>query len=703
MDNKSSDVKVKNNNDVKENPHDIKVKFDEGVKFENDVGFLPKKYKKYFKPPNHIFYKDLGKIQTGDFLLSIKADGYRSGIFINEYGICYRIDTYDFSLYPLGKTEKYKNVILDGELMIENIFEERIKPFILVFDIIFLDNLSDILVERIKLCKDIIDSITVENVNIDYILMKKYYEKKNLSEIFTTKIKKDGIIFSSVIGRECYRWKKKPTISIGLEFDDDDDFYMFFVKKNKDGKRLKQYIHYPSFSKVFHKENGSKLFTLSKALYNIVLNKYNKMSKKKEYFIVDIFLWKDIFMNCSKSYFDFDRIRYDKKYPENIDNVKDLFRILENPITLEDIFHIKISRYFPLKMKSRRGYEWSKYVKQVKHLVYKEYVTGNVLDLCSGKGMDMNIYERLKVKNVTLVESDNYQFNFLKKRIRKYNIKTRLINNDFNSMSLFKDIGKRFKSIVCSHAIQFAMDPYETSYGIENIGKLTDINGYVIILYLNGNKLYPATISSIYSNRKTKNRLIYDIDGDLHYHIDETCKCEEDVESEKVEDIKEEKSVDLMYQHDDIIKKIDGKFTRGTHIWVKLPGSFSVTREPIVYPNELITLMKNNGFNLVKDVPYFSILKNKRFERMSNFFNVSVFQKSKFIFSKYSFLDIADDVKNYILLFLEVGDINMLRKTCKNMNNVCTKYLEKDKLGYKLLENNYEEEYYSDSNSGYYS
>ena len=117
---------------------------------------------------------------------------------------------------------------------------------------------------------------------------------------------------------------------------------------------------------------------------------------------------------------------------------------------------------------------WRKYV----YFEIKKFIIGNTLEVGAGIGSFTNNYKHL-VKNLTLSELDEENFQYIKKKFENENIK---ITN-----SLTENINESFDTIMYLNVLEHIKDDIEE---INQAYKKLNKNGHLIILVPAHNKLY---------------------------------------------------------------------------------------------------------------------------------------------------------------------------------------------------------------------
>ncbi len=169
-------------------------------------------------------------------------------------------------------------------------------------------------------------------------------------------------------------------------------------------------------------------------------------------------------------------------YGNNYKVALEMYDYLKNPISLEELcehFTEKQGSSYFVKRKSREYSSMIAYNNQVKFQVMSRLRKfNNVLDIASGKGNDIFIYNGLEIKNMTFVEPDLNAMQELKRRytvlhvekfykytaMPKTHLQARFYLETFESF-YSKYPEKRFDAIVCNFACHYFLntpEDYET-------------------------------------------------------------------------------------------------------------------------------------------------------------------------------------------------------------------------------------------------
>ena len=680
--------------------------------------YLNRKKMKLFTSPLRTTTDVLIKMNIKDYVISSKPDGIFSALYIDSKGIGYYLYPLTKQLFKIGKMKNssYFNVICNGELMEKNHYGNNIHPYLLLFDILEWKNniVPNDLFKRVDICKDIIKYFEIykETNFISNVSIKSYVPIKSIHRIISSKKpKKDGLIFTPKYGKpgeNCIRWKPFPTLTVGLEYDKlECDFRIFFKDINHKKQFRKRYYDLTTRHYSVSKSNGSFLFKGEKIIlkrqFDKIYLKENPKWDKKTYpteLLIELFVDKDPFFPSENGHYIIKRCRYDKRYPDHINEVNDILNLIHNPVNLSDILGKKSMYKYWIPPSKKYG-DWVKYSKNVKKKLYSRWVqnNGSVLDMCSGRGSDANLLfslsKKKNIKDIYCLEKDEMQLNALKDFtmvIRKNNIigmdcNIKINQFDMNDPILPEYYQKKFDTIICSNAIQFAMDPTETCNGISNIKRLLKNKGVVILIFMNAEKLPPQ------SNRKCEcyltcengrsdfiinasESMTYSLNTEVYNYV-ESENCFDPLESY-------ENNTGLYYKYDNSELRKDNLYYDNTHVWVQIPTSLNAVREPLVYSDNLIFQFRNMGFELIEKGDFNRIKKNNT-SNLSDIYTYVILRNS---FSQKlipSILGMIDDNFFELLSFLDVTDIFSLGMVHRIFTDNCLKYMKLKQFEWQRL------------------
>jgi hypothetical protein len=597
----------------------------------------------------------------------------------------------------------YRNIICSGELMEKDNYGNNIHPYIILFDILYWNNniLTNDLFKRINICNDIIKFFKINNEGIlKYICVKSYVETKSIYRIISSKNhRKDGIIFTLKNGKpgeRCIRWKPYPTLTVGLEYDEKvNDYLIYFSDTNHKRQFRKRYYNIYSRCYTTCNYNRSYLFkhlqiSYKSFEYSYIKENINWDKKYPQTLLAELYIDYDIFGKSLLGNFDIMKFRYDKSTPDNINDVDEILTLMHIPIKLSNILGKK-SIYNYWLPQSENANNWIKYTKTVKKIIYERWTTdGNILDLCAGRGSDTTLLYMLskkkKFSSIYCIEKDDLQTEALHDfttMIKHDNLSgmdcnINIIQGDINDPNLYKKVNKKFNTIICSNAIQFALDPLEETYGIKNIKNLLNINGILIIIYMNGSKLVQPlnTLCHLGINRCCNYKHI-----STNFTESNVDKCNEYLnhyisKSDNIYNPREcyEKEIGLFYVYEQTDLRKDNTYYEKTHIWVKTPTSLNAVREPIVKEENLIHQFQNFGFELIEKNTFNSIKKNDI--NLSSIYSYAIFRNRYEKINKLLLFNLCDDVFFHIIEFLPVIDIFSFGMSHRIFTDKCLNHMK---------------------------
>jgi len=695
--------------------------------------YLSRQKMKLFHAPLHTTPSVLVDMNIKDYVVSAKLDGIFSALYIDNSGIGYYLYPLTRRLYKIGKTtnKNHYNIICNGELIEKDFFGKEIQPYLVLFDILEWKGnvLTNDLSHRVNICKSIINYFEINEKSVfKFISVKSYVPIKSIYRVISSKLhRKDGIIFTLKRGKPgigCIRWKPLPTITMGLDYDSkENDYRIYFSDKNYRNQFRKRYYDIYKRSYTIHNSSSSYLF--KDILTHENFNKFKNYidNNSIDNILVELFIDKDPFNLDSYGVFEFMRFRDDKKYPDNIENVNDILNLMYNPVRLDELLGKK-SIYNYWLTPSKKAHLWVKYSKSVKKIIYERWSTyGKLLDLCSGRGSDtMLLYGLSKKKSFTEIhclEKDDMQLDALfdfTTMIRNDNLSGMNCNisikkGDINDPKLSDKYVGKFDTIICSNAIQFAMDPYEEQYGLRNISSLLRENGILIIIFMDGDVLEKSfSINCEYNNCKYNNckcnncengcvthftrynHIIVDADNEIKYCNGYICSCYES-RFNPLESYKND--LGLFYTYEESKVRRDNTYYDPSHIWVKLPTAFNTVREPIVGKISLIRQLQNHGFCLIETNKFKDIKESKN--KLASIYSYAIFRNTSNCKLVSPFFLICEDVFYCILDFLKIIDVFSLGQTHRLFTDICLRYMKMEPIAWTRLyneisENNCEED-----------
>jgi len=677
--------------------------------------YLEKKKMKLFNAPLRTTPSVLVNMNIKDYVVSSKPDGIFSALYIDSGGTGYYLYPLTRRLYKIGKMTNplYYNTICNGELMEKDTFGDKIQPYLLLFDILEWKKkkLTNNLFKRIDICKKIIKYFKIDKkCKLKYISVKSYVPLKSIYRIISSKHpRKDGVIFTLKNGKpgtNCIRWKPLPTITVGLDFDKkENDFRIYFSDTNNRNKFRKRYYDIYNRYYTVHKSFSSFLFRdilNGSNIFDMVHSEHFKGKQPIGDYMIELFVDKDPFNKGGKGQFEIMRFRDDKQYPDHIDIVNDILNLMFNPIRLDQILGKK-STYSYWIPPSKNSNSWMKYSKSIKKIIYERWSnSGALLDMCAGRGSDtMLLYTLSKKKKFTSIhclENDIMQKDALSDfttMIRHDNLigmdcKINIKQGDMNDPLLPSYYQKQFDTIICSNAIQFAMDPYETQRGLDNIKKLLKVGGTLIIIFMNGDNLAKSAKvccqennctgydCANHSNEESDDKIV-DAGSNMDYYYTD-CNCYSS--SFNPLDIYKS-SVGLFYTYEKSELRKDNTYYDKSHIWVKIPTSFNAVREPIVRSSSLVFQLRNLGFRLIETNDFKSIKDEKH--ELASLYSYAIFENKSYKTCTMSFFMICEDVFFHILGYLNVVDIFSLGKVHRTFTDKCLKHMKLQPLEWGRL------------------
>lgn len=667
--------------------------------------YLDTKIMKLFKPPLRFTTNVLSSTNIKDYVVSSKPDGIFTALYIDGNGIGYYLYPLTRQLFKFGVMTNitYRNIICSGELMEKDSYGKNIDPYIILFDILLWHNniLTNDLFKRINICNDIVKFLNIDNgCGLKYISVKSYVETKSIYRIVSSKHpRKDGVIFTlknGKPGQRCIRWKPYPTLTVGLEYDEKmNDYLVYFSDTNHRRQFRKRY--YNIHSRCYTTCNNTRSYLFRHFLISHQSFKYSYLKENINWdgqfpknLLAELYIDYDPFDKSILGNFDIMKFRYDKSTPDNINNVNEILTLMYHPIQLSDILGKK-SIYNYWLPASENSNKWLKYTKTIKKIIYERWATdGAVLDLCAGRGSDTTLLYMLskkkKFSSIFCIEKDDLQTAALHDfttMIRHDNLSgmdcnISILQGDINNPHLYKKINKKFNTIICSNAIQFALDPLEETYGIKNIKNLLNIDGILIIIFMNGSKLVQPvkTVCHLGENRCNNDihqdtnfaEPIVDACDNIKYYY--TCTCSDSYNPRE----RYEKDVGLFYTYEETDLRKDNTYYEKTHIWIKTPTALNAVREPIVKEENLIRQFQHLGFDLIEKNTFNSIKKSDN--KLSSIYSYAIFKNRYEKLNKFLLFNLCDDIFFHIIEFLPVIDIFSLGMSHRIFTDKCLDHMK---------------------------
>ncbi len=602
-----------------------------------------------------------------EYLLSYKADGERGILLIDKNSSVY---VFDNNLNNIIKTNiKVKNnysTILDVEII-----RTSTKIIFLIFDVLvhnsndLRDNINFNLYKRLEIINNI------EYVNDFYeIKAKKYVDNFQIGiDLMLNEIdkeyEKDGLIFVPINEpypltkkwKNLLKWKPHEKNTI--------DFWIKEKNREEDGTIYELYINNPE-----NKENNLELFKPNMIDFNSLDVKIEDWSIEEPKEITwetkiydnefDLTLQKfkdqtvvEFYWSSNENRFVPIKIRWDKlqtksKWGNNINVAKDIWKNIKNPVKLHNLKNINNNNKNSTLFLNMRKYH--NYIKNYlyKYIAFeiKDSKTKSLIELCSGRGGDINKWIHNNFSNVLGFDISKGNIDECYNRLEKINDKnleykfvqldlTADITDDLNSM-----IKDKYSAVVCNFGIHY-MFKNETS--IKNFINICeqhlDANGFIVLTYIDQNILKDTL--------KDKNWLIEN--NNLIYSI-KILKENKEIWGNEME----------MYLNGDNIMS-------------------SISNEYLVNIEELVKLLGEN----------YNVVENKNFSEI-NSENFKLENYEKTISSLYSYIIIkkGDKKSENINVNVLSKKINKEPKSYLNEIEYNLSSLENLDLGFKLFKLN---------------
>lgn len=577
------------------------------------MDILQKEEKLLFTAPLHPFPENLRLLTTRKYFVSVKPDGRRIGILINE-GIVYLIKLPYFTCYPIGLTQTQGRHIMDGEYIWLNPDFSQCKPYVILFDI--LTSQEEHLLCRQNQLQLLIHSLILKpTVNITTIKTKTYYHTELTPYVLTSHSSpvRDGVIFTPEKGlpsQGVIRFKINPTFSVRIEFALEYDYLI--------GESIRCYCMVRDNNRYLYMDTNSyipKRIYINLNINELLVVKSNDNELKLSEGIYDI----DFNSNLLA-------FRPDKLEPDTVWNIEKLGKTNGSDI-LCYILDIPISCYhYDFACQPIGYYILSKYHNEVKSIIYNKYLKGQILDVGTGTGTDIQKY--LRNRKITRIDICQKYETSLEPKLRTeidYIKRSSVSCSRYYKINDLTTQDRLYDVVVSSFSWHYL---YEGQM-ITLMNKVT-MGGYIIIFYLNGDNIlgYNQTYHLGVKRQET------DHDVGVSYHV---------------------------YTSSPLIK----------------PKYISITRcnqdhdydETIINPGELTRQFTEHGFKKVIDLPFSEVLKSQFFPE--HVYNVSVFQKIKTIFKRSYLIDqLCPDILNLIFGYLNEIDSYNFMITCKYLYSI---------------------------------
>ncbi len=451
--------------------------------------------------PETLQKNDIANLYKNKYAVTIKADGERVMLFINNKGECFFIDNNLNNVWQTNMRSEMKDCIIDGELLISDTLD------FYGFDILFYNG-EDLrkkekcfLRERLALLKELTDKT---EQNSEYKLKMKDYYTENvfvgiecLEKINKTKC--DGYIFVPMEENYpmtkkwsgLYKWKPEELNTI--------DFYSV-----KEGNLWKLYVQKPV------KENPKKtekvLFDID-ILTNDTTNERKYMTSQTvfpdtildettgEEFMGNTVI--EYYWNKEKELFYPIRTRWDKTINEtkhgNFCKVAcDIWNSIHNPVSLEYLKKFTVSKntdkYFE---RMRKNHNW------IKMGLYNKYCKDidSLLELSSGRGGDLQKWKYNNIKkvigyDVSLKNIEECKSRIEREQLTNYKFYQLDLNKENADEIIYRDNEEKFKVVCCHFAMHYF---YESDKTIKNFIKILDTNlengGVFIATFMDDKKI----------------------------------------------------------------------------------------------------------------------------------------------------------------------------------------------------------------------
>jgi hypothetical protein len=473
-----------------------------------------------------------------DYLLTYKADGERGLLLIDKNSNVY---VFDNNLNNIIKTNiKMQNnhsTILDIEII-----RTRTKIIFLIFDILVYeskdlrDNVNYNLYKRLEL----INNIQYEN-DFYKIKPKQYIDNFQIGiDLMINEIDseylKDGLIFvpinepypSTKKWKNLLKWKPSEKNTI--------DFWIKEKTKLDDGIKYELYINNPE-----NKENNLELFkpnTMDFDSLDLKIEDWSIEDPKditwetiiynNEHDLLTNQIFKgstvvEFYWSFSENRFIPLKTRWDKlqsktKWGNNINVAKDIWKNIKNPVKLQNLKNINNNnRNTSLFLNMRKFHNYIKnYLYKYIAFENKESKTKSIIELCSGRGGDINKWIHNNFSKVLGFDISKVNISECYNRLEKLNDKnleykfveldlTNDITDELNS--IIKD---KYNSIVCNFGIHYMFKNENSIKNFINICEnYLEATGLIVLTYIDKNRL--KDIIKEKSWLVEKNSLIYNI------------------------------------------------------------------------------------------------------------------------------------------------------------------------------------------------
>lgn len=372
---------------------------------------IPTIYSRLIHKPSSTYAENIKNIRSTNYLVSAKADGERSGLFLSR-GKAYYLSFRDgVKGYLVGKTDISETLIFDGELMTRNVKNEPVTPYLLLFD--FLNSEENSLSMRIDKTFDIIKKVFVESVLGD-IRVKTYQSLKKAHSILGSFLepKRDGLIFSPKYGppgKNVIKFKTIVTMDLTIKKE---------ISKNHHIARFGEPIYHvygfdPRSKRLVPvslqlgpiEMNLSSKFEIYRNLLNVMGEPVDDYDGK----IVEVTVAdKELTSHFGKFVGDCKlvRVRDDKMRPSNVEYIKDVMqrKVITN---LDLVLGFGNYKFVKNTFGTDMFQKWVSYQRTIKNSIYSRFCAGHVLDIGCGDGNDFFSLSQIPtVRQLTVVEKN---------------------------------------------------------------------------------------------------------------------------------------------------------------------------------------------------------------------------------------------------------------------------------------------------------
>jgi SAM-dependent methyltransferase len=663
---------------------------------------LPKACYESITAPAHPYPENFRNIHRTSHMVSAKADGERSGLYIDASGKAFYASfrTARPEMYPIGHCEnkQYYESYCDAELMTLNVEKQRIPAYLLLFDLmLFAGEISSELAARVQQCKEIVHSIQLNECSpIAALRTKNYFHFSMLSRVLRsgTEPLRDGIIFTpkmSSPGEGCVRWKPTPTITARLvpyESDEITKGFMGQFPEKLPRKRRGRYRYYNFENEYPCPKRHGTFFEYAEIAHvrNMEGIEYVNLKNPPLAPLVEFTMHQEPMSHLR--YYVALRIRNDRTSADTIETVERLLPMVKYPLSLNNLLRIRPSYYNGFHVPRRRERALGQHHGKIKEIVYDRFCSGRVLDMGSGYSQDIFRHVRnLNVKSVTCLEKDPELFREGKDMTmpirtddygRPY-FRTRMLHGDFNDVLVFDRFGikpESYDTIVSAFTFQYM---YDKEWN--HLTRTLRVGGRLVLLFMDGERLKPA--------RKVAKHLRHE-SCDCHRHpsdLKECCGSEEEIHTmeDRCENCKRihtnsrsnESPIEMYYQHEAGVLDKALHYVPSSRVWVQLPTTRKPVLEALIRIPDLIQRMQFHGMQMLYMQHFPEILANKRLESVSKLYCAMVFEKKGYESLQTPFLCISSDPLSIVFTFLEHGDLMRLAQVHRRFTNECNDYLER--------------------------